>query len=214
MDLAGSENARTAGSTGEQLKEGAAINKSLLTLGRVIKALSAAAGAAQRSGLSRRRSSLQSGDHLDDARANSPPPRRVDIATDGPGTTASPNGARRNVTRRASVGGPATPSRSNSRGLSLGSTNGSVSGPLVLAPPYRDSILTYLLKDSLGGNSKTTLVATIRPEVCYQEETGVTLAYASQARTIVNIVHVNENPFVAAIKTVCYCCNVYLLNTH
>lgn len=39
MDLAGSENSNTAGSAGTRLKEGAAINKSLLTLGRVIKAL-------------------------------------------------------------------------------------------------------------------------------------------------------------------------------
>lgn len=39
VDLAGSENANTAGSAGTRLKEGAAINKSLLTLGRVIKAL-------------------------------------------------------------------------------------------------------------------------------------------------------------------------------
>lgn len=39
VDLAGSENSNTAGSAGTRLKEGAAINKSLLTLGRVIKAL-------------------------------------------------------------------------------------------------------------------------------------------------------------------------------
>ncbi|CAN0243568.1 unnamed protein product [Discosporangium mesarthrocarpum] len=44
VDLAGSENSNMAGSTGVRLKEGAAINKSLLTLGRVIKALAAAAG--------------------------------------------------------------------------------------------------------------------------------------------------------------------------
>lgn len=39
VDLAGSENSNTAGSAGTRLKEGASINKSLLTLGRVIKAL-------------------------------------------------------------------------------------------------------------------------------------------------------------------------------
>ncbi|CAM9416228.1 unnamed protein product, partial [Choristocarpus tenellus] len=43
VDLAGSENSNSAGSTGMRLKEGASINKSLLTLGRVIKALAAAA---------------------------------------------------------------------------------------------------------------------------------------------------------------------------
>lgn len=31
--------------------------------------------------------------------------------------------------------------------------------------PYRDSVLTYLLKESLGGNSKTTMIATIRPGI-------------------------------------------------
>jgi kinesin family member 1 len=44
VDLAGSENAATAGSTGDRLKEGAAINKSLLSLGRVIKALADGGG--------------------------------------------------------------------------------------------------------------------------------------------------------------------------
>jgi kinesin family protein 14 len=62
--------------------------------------------------------------------------------------------------------------------------------------------LTYLLKDSLGGNSKTTLIATIRPGAAFVDETLVTLAYASQARKIVNSVKINENPFVTTIKSV------------
>lgn len=200
VDLAGSENARLAGSTGEQLKEGAAINKSLLTLGRVIKAL--AASASQRAGLARRRSSLQPDVSTPEKeRSVSPSPggsTRRSLDTGGPESGSKGKGS-----RRSSLSGPLTGGRQLSRGQSLGgigSSSGSAGAPL--APPYRDSVLTYLLRDSLGGNSKTTLVATIRPGVSFQEETGVTLTYASQARTIVNVVHVNENPFVAAIKTV------------
>lgn len=58
------------------------------------------------------------------------------------------------------------------------------------------------MKDSLGGNSKTTLIATIRPGLSFLEESLVTLAYASQARKIVNSVKINENPFVTTIKSV------------
>lgn len=202
VDLAGSENARLAGSTGEQLKEGAAINKSLLTLGRVIKALAAATTANQRAGLTRRRSSLQAEESgvSEKERASTPPPgdgrRSIESST--------PESSSKAKTPRRSVNGPLTvSSRGSARGQSFGGV-GSATGSAVapLAPPYRDSVLTYLLKDSLGGNSKTTLVATIRPGISYQEETGVTLAYASQARSIVNVVHINENPYVAAIKTV------------
>lgn len=196
VDLAGSENARLAGSTGEQLKEGAAINKSLLTLGRVIKALAAAAATSQRAGLNRRRTSLQpdGADSTDnDTRAVSPLPSSSRKCADNPVSEAINKGK---STRRSSAGATAT-----GRPVGRGQSFGGASAPL--APPYRDSVLTYLLRDSLGGNSKTTLVATIRPGISYQEETGITLTYASQARSIVNVVHVNENPFVAAIKTVC-----------
>ncbi|CAG2111742.1 unnamed protein product, partial [Medioppia subpectinata] len=60
--------------------------------------------------------------------------------------------------------------------------------------PYRDSILTYLLKDSLGGNSRTSMIATISPAKCHLEETLSTLRYAACAREIVNYVHINEDP--------------------
>ena len=57
--------------------------------------------------------------------------------------------------------------------------------------PYRDSVLTYLLKECLGGNSKTTLIATIRPETYFVEDTANTLRYASKAKKIVNVAEVN-----------------------
>ena len=91
VDLAGSERANATGATGERLKEGGQINKSLTTLGKVISALADQAG------------------------------------------NGSPS---KNISRKTSAS---------------------------TFVPYRDSTLTWLLKDSLGGNSKTTIVATISP---------------------------------------------------
>ncbi|XP_029474242.1 kinesin-like protein KIF14 [Rhinatrema bivittatum] len=110
VDLAGSERCITAQASGEQLKEGVSINKSLLTLGKVISALS------------------------EDSQTR----RRVFI-------------------------------------------------------PYRESVLTWLLKESLGGNSKTAMIATISPAATNVEESLGTLRYAKQARMIVNIAKVNED---------------------
>ena len=50
--------------------------------------------------------------------------------------------------------------------------------------PYRDSKLTRLLKDSLGGNCKTIMIANISPSVTCYEDTLNTLKYASRARSI------------------------------
>lgn len=60
--------------------------------------------------------------------------------------------------------------------------------------PYRESVLTWLLRESLGGNSRTCMLATITPASCHLEETLSTLRYASQARNIVNRVRINEDP--------------------
>ncbi|CAM9162565.1 unnamed protein product, partial [Hapterophycus canaliculatus] len=66
--------------------------------------------------------------------------------------------------------------------------------------PYRESVLTFLLKDSLGGNSHTTMIATIRPGLRYLEETMSTLRYADQAKRIVNSVRINEDPFARTVR--------------
>jgi chromosome segregation ATPase len=66
--------------------------------------------------------------------------------------------------------------------------------------PYRDSVLTWLLMDSLGGNSKTTMVATVSPHCMNFEEACQTLRYASRAKQIVTKVVVNEDPQVRQIK--------------
>ncbi|CAI5776599.1 KIF14 isoform X1 [Podarcis lilfordi] len=110
VDLAGSERCSTAQTSGERLKEGVSINKSLLTLGKVISALS------------------------------------------------EQNQSRKKV-----------------------------------FIPYRESVLTWLLKESLGGNSKTAMIATISPAASNIEETLSTLRYAKQACFIINIAKVNED---------------------
>ncbi|XP_067318923.1 stAR-related lipid transfer protein 9 isoform X3 [Anolis sagrei] len=66
--------------------------------------------------------------------------------------------------------------------------------------PYRDSILTWLLKDSLGGNSKTIMIATISPASSCYNETMSTLRYASNAKNIINKPRVNEDANVKLIR--------------
>ncbi|KAM7345513.1 kinesin-like protein 98A isoform 2-T2 [Cochliomyia hominivorax] len=127
VDLAGSERANATGATGQRLKEGAHINKSLVTLGSVISALA---------------------------------------------------------------------EQSNSSGLK--STGGN--SKRVLYIPYRDSILTWLLKDSLGGNSKTIMIAALSPADCNYSETLSTLRYANRAKNIINKPTINEDPNVKLIR--------------
>lgn len=123
VDLAGSERADATRATGGRLKEGANINKSLVTLGSVISAL-------------------------------------ADL----------------------SVGGQSTKKKKQ------------------IFIPYRDSVLTWLLKDSLGGNSVTTMIATISPADVNYNETLSTLRYASRAKNIVNSPTVNEDGSVKVIR--------------
>eukprot|EP01051_Picozoa_sp_SAG22_P002899 SAG22_NODE_135_length_18211_cov_560.916519_6_plen_869_part_00 len=62
--------------------------------------------------------------------------------------------------------------------------------------PYRDSQLTRLLQDSLGGNTKTTLIVALSPADDNIDETVSTLNFAKRAKTIKNIVKVNEQKSV------------------
>ncbi|KAG0055319.1 kinesin-like protein Klp8 [Gryganskiella cystojenkinii] len=130
VDLAGSERANSTGATGARLKEGANINKSLTTLGKVISAL---------------------------ADASSAP----------------------------------VPSAMPKRG---------VKKPAEIFVPYRDSVLTWLLKDCLGGNSKTTIIAALSPADVNYDETLSTLRYADQAKRIKNKAVVNEDPNAKLIR--------------
>ncbi|OMJ67273.1 hypothetical protein SteCoe_35611 [Stentor coeruleus] len=66
--------------------------------------------------------------------------------------------------------------------------------------PYRDSKLTLLLQDSLGGNTKTLMVAVVSPADYNYEETLSTLRYASRAKNIQNKPKINEDPKDALLR--------------
>ncbi|KAE9418932.1 hypothetical protein Angca_002353, partial [Angiostrongylus cantonensis] len=66
--------------------------------------------------------------------------------------------------------------------------------------PYRNSKLTRLLQDSLGGNSKTVMIANIGPASYNYEETLSTLRYANRAKNIQNVARINEDPKDAQLR--------------
>lgn len=63
--------------------------------------------------------------------------------------------------------------------------------------PYRDSKLTRLFQDSLGGNSRTVMIACVSPADINYEETLNTLRYAARARNIKNKPVINRDPNAA-----------------
>uniref|UniRef100_A0A8C2CCQ0 Kinesin-like protein n=1 Tax=Cyprinus carpio TaxID=7962 RepID=A0A8C2CCQ0_CYPCA len=91
---------------------------------------------------------------------------------------------------------------SEGEGSTVGSQSSSLSGSgrRQCFIPYRDSVLTWLLKDSLGGNSKTIMIATVSPSSSSYNETLSTLRYAAHARNIVNKPRVNEDANVRLIR--------------
>ena len=60
--------------------------------------------------------------------------------------------------------------------------------------PYRDSVLTKLLRNALGGNAKTALIAAISPAAANFGDTLSTLRFADRAKQIKVVVEVQENP--------------------
>ncbi|XP_061834341.2 kinesin-like protein KIF1A isoform X8 [Nerophis lumbriciformis] len=119
VDLAGSERADSTGAKGTRLKEGANINKSLTTLGKVISALA-----------------------------------EVD---------SGPNKNKKKKKAESFI-------------------------------PYRDSVLTWLLRENLGGNSRTAMVAALSPADINYDETLSTLRYADRAKQIRCNAVINEDP--------------------
>ncbi|XP_017044567.1 kinesin-like protein unc-104 isoform X1 [Drosophila ficusphila] len=122
VDLAGSERADSTGAKGTRLKEGANINKSLTTLGKVISALAEVSASKKKNS------------------------KKADFI------------------------------------------------------PYRDSALTWLLRENLGGNSKTAMIAAISPADINYDETLSTLRYADRAKQIVCKAVVNEDANAKLIR--------------
>lgn len=63
-----------------------------------------------------------------------------------------------------------------------------------VAPPFRESKLTHLLMNALGGNTKTSMIAALSPANINHDETLSTLRYAWQVKAIKNEAKVNEDP--------------------
>jgi hypothetical protein len=69
-----------------------------------------------------------------------------------------------------------------------------------IKPPYRNSVLTKLLRDAFGGNSKTTMICTIGPCEAYRAQTIQTLHYAAKARRVLNKPRVKEDPSALELR--------------
>ena len=67
--------------------------------------------------------------------------------------------------------------------------------------PYRDSLLTWVLSDALGGNARSAMIATLCPNPLYAEESFNTLQYASRAKSIVSNVVKNEDQMAQMIRS-------------
>ena len=62
-----------------------------------------------------------------------------------------------------------------------------------MLPPYRDSALTRILQNALGGNSKTVMMCALSPATIIYGETSSTLRYANRAKKIQNKAVINES---------------------
>ena len=101
--------------------------------------------------------------------------------------------------RRSIIGGPQYAATLGRRSvIGHGSARRESEGVFV---PFRDSVLTWLLKESLGGNSRTVMLATVSPSEVNCDETLSTLRYASRAKAIVNKARVNEDPNAELIRS-------------
>lgn len=66
--------------------------------------------------------------------------------------------------------------------------------------PYRESLLTYVLSDNFGGNSKTVMCANVSPYEQNLNETESTLRYATLTRSVRNRIKINESPSAKVIR--------------
>lgn len=171
VDLAGSERVEMSGVTGINFKEAININKSLSTLGLVISKLAAQSQAR----LAGKDKSIASKPKV----SSKPTPVTA---------TTKPT---RLMTDKSTAAVQKSNVKSPTQKMSPKSPiDKSISEHI----PYRDSVLTWILKESLGGNSKTFMIATVSPSELNYNESLSTLRYAANAKQIVNTVKVNEDP--------------------
>ena len=177
IDLAGSERAAVSKNRGQTLKEGANINRSLLALGNCINQLAAksspASAAATASPLS--------------------PPSKASAPSTSTTTTRTAAAARLRGKENQQ------PPTATSKILGRGQPPPSAAAPASAAPsstspfvPYRDSKLTRLLKDSLGGNTLTVMICNVSASSLCAEDSHNTLKYANRAKDIKTRVERNE----------------------
>eukprot|EP00607_Mallomonas_marina_P011125 CAMPEP_0182424434 /NCGR_PEP_ID=MMETSP1167-20130531/10646_1 /TAXON_ID=2988 /ORGANISM="Mallomonas Sp, Strain CCMP3275" /LENGTH=647 /DNA_ID=CAMNT_0024604251 /DNA_START=212 /DNA_END=2155 /DNA_ORIENTATION=+ len=188
VDLAGSENQKSTGATGMRQREASYINKSLLTLGRVILALTKnsvmAAKASARENIEKMKTPDVDKDiegstglgHMHPAFADTPTREKymtMDLrdSDDEEDTTIDCTEHETDTKSR----------RHDHNGM--------------LPVPYRDSVLTQLLRECIGGNAKTMIIATIRSEMEFGDDTLTTLRFAGMAKKVVNTATVNQQSF-------------------
>jgi hypothetical protein len=86
-------------------------------------------------------------------------------------------------------------------GLVISTLADKAQGKTKVIVPYRDSCLTRILQNALGGNSKTLMICAISPATDNYDETLGTLRYADQAKKIQNKAVVNESETDKLIRT-------------
>lgn len=103
--------------------------------------------------------------------------------------------------RLGAAGGTLTETKNiNKLLLTLGLVINCLTDPKTSHIPYRDLKLTRILQDSLGGNSRTTMIINISPAASCLSETLLSLRFGSRAKKIGNVVHVNTELSVEQLK--------------
>ncbi|KAL5168628.1 Kinesin-like protein KIN-7G [Glycine soja] len=170
VDLAGSERASQTHSAGTRLKEGCHINRSLLTLGTVIRKL--------RKTFMNPFRDLGLRESLRRTRKELPSPFRPQSQFSVAETTVTAITALHETTVLVMAFGNPLSIASSSKGR-----NGHI--------PFRDSKLTRILQSSLGGNARTAIICTMSPARSHVEQTRNTLLFASCAKEVSTNAQVN-----------------------
>ena len=97
------------------------------------------------------------------------------------------------LSRNAAIMNQQHSPRAGSNRHGTGSKSPATGSPMLVPVPYRNSKLTHLLKDSLGGNSKTIMITTVHTHSEYYHQTMVSLKYASRAKKVKNRSLVNRD---------------------